>query len=112
MEIRLFRLVIVISFVFALAFSFLSAINYINFSDTTEVMRELFQSCQSNNGKDCLHHLDNEAVRIQGNRAQIFLACATGIPVFLFLIFFAGQFVITGTVRKPKAKQPKVDQLT
>ena len=107
MEMRLFRLIFVISLVSVIVFIPLSAINYINFSDTTSVMREMFQNCQSSNEKDCWHYLNNEAVSTQGNRAIIFFVCAAGIPAFLYIIFFAGQFVITGTVRKPIFEQPR-----
>jgi len=105
MEVRLFRLVVVISIISTIVFISLSAINHMNFRDTTAVMRELFESCQARNGSACLDYLSNEAVKTQGNRAKLFLAFAIGIPALLVATFFAGQFVMTGRVRKPQSSQ-------
>ncbi|WP_461503808.1 hypothetical protein [Rhodoferax sp.] len=110
MEIRLFRLIIVISLISAIVFGLLSAINYFNFSETTAVMQEMYQICENRMGKNCLDNLNNEAIWTQGNRAEIFIACAIGIPTFLFIIFFAGQFVMTGRMGKPQAERPRSDE--
>lgn len=105
MEVRLFRLVLVISLIFIIVFIPLSVINYVNFRDTSAVMRELFESCQVRNGSACWDYLNNDAVKTQGNRAKLFLAFAIGIPALLVTTFFTGQFVMTGRVRKPLSVQ-------
>lgn len=66
-------------------------------------MEELHQNCQAERGTNCSNYLVNSGVNMQGERALVFAGLTIGIPVFLFLLFFAVQFVMTGKMQRPEA---------